>query len=322
MNLYKKLLLAQAPIAAALAIVGVFSVIVVSYLGSHSQTILKDNYRSVLAAQRMKEAIERMDSAALFIVAGQRKKALEQADKNRPIFENELKIQEGNITESGEKEFTEQLRAAWTDYQKKFEQLQNTANSEEARQLYFSDLESAFYRVKTAADQILAVNQDTMVRKSDEVIKTAERMNAITITVALAALVLGLFVSSLLTRRMLRPLSALSEATHRLGEGHFDARARVHGNDELARVAHDFNAMAARLAEYRKSSLGELLQQRLEVAAKLACDGRLDFRYGIVKYEPLGRRHTAIEIDRGDKRLERRGQHGARHRRIGRHSFA
>ena len=79
MNLYRKLLLAQAPIALALAIVGVFSVIVVSFLGSHSQTILKDNYRSVLAAQRMKEAIERMDSGALFIAAGQRAKGVEQA---------------------------------------------------------------------------------------------------------------------------------------------------------------------------------------------------------------------------------------------------
>ena len=63
MNLYRKLLLAQAPIALALTVVGIFSVVVVSFLGSHSQTILKDNYRSVLAAQRMKEAIERMIGA-------------------------------------------------------------------------------------------------------------------------------------------------------------------------------------------------------------------------------------------------------------------
>jgi len=124
MNLYKKLLLAQAPIAIALAIVGIFSVIVVSYLGSHSQTILKDNYRSVLAAQRMKEAIERMDSGALFIVAGQHQKGLEQAKKNSPIFEAELKVQEGNITEAGEKEFTAGLRDAWTDYQAKFAKLE------------------------------------------------------------------------------------------------------------------------------------------------------------------------------------------------------
>src|ERR1051325_4396594 len=116
MNLYKKLLLAQSPIAAALAVVCLFSVIVITYLGSHSQTILKDNYRSVLAAQRMKEAIERMDSAALFLVAGQREKGVQQAAKYRPIFEAELKVQEGNITEAGEKEFTVGLRDAWRAY--------------------------------------------------------------------------------------------------------------------------------------------------------------------------------------------------------------
>ena len=153
----------------------------ISYLGSHSQTILKDNYRSVLAAQRMKEAIERMDSAALFHRRrASAKKESSRRTKYRPIFEAELKVQEGNITEAGEKEFTEGLRAAWTDYQAKFDRLQKTASADEARRLYFSELEAAFYKVKAAADEILAINQDTMVRKSDDVRRTAERMNAIT----------------------------------------------------------------------------------------------------------------------------------------------
>ena len=269
MNLYRKLLLAQAPIAVALAIVGVFSAAVVSYLGSHSQTILKDNYRSVLAAQRMKEAIERMDSGALFIVAGERQKGLEQAEKNRPIFEAELKVQVGNITESGEKEFTEGLRAAWMDYQAKFARLQNSTSTEEAKQIYFSELEARFYKVKAADDEILAINQDAMVRKSGEVRRTAERMNTITISVALAALALGLLVSTFLTRRMLQPVLELSEATRKIGEGRFDARAHVRGNDELAQLARDFNAMAGRLAEYRKSSLGDLLQAHLSMQAAI-----------------------------------------------------
>src|SRR6266850_5096212 len=269
MNLYKKLLLAQAPLAVALAMVGVFSVFVISYLGSHSQTILKDNYRSVLATQRMKEAIERMDSAALFIVAGERQRGSEQAHKYRPLFEAELKVQEGNITEAGEKEFTTGLRDAWIDYQTKFAKLEKSAGAEEAKQLYFSELEAAFYKVKAAADEILAINQDAMVRKSDEVRRIAERMSAITITVALAALVLGLFVSTFLTRRMLQPVSALSEATRKIGEGNFDARAHVRGNDELAQLARDFNSMAARLGEYRKSSLGELLQAHLSMQAAI-----------------------------------------------------
>ena len=269
MNLHRKILLAQLPIGVALLIVCVFTVLVISYLGRHSQEILKDNYRSVLAAQRMKEAIERMDSGALFIVAGQRQKGIEQAEKYRPIFETELKVQEGNITETGEKVFTEGLRTAWTDYKTKFERLEKSASTEEAKQLYFSELEGAFYKVKAAADEILAVNQDAMVHKSDAVRRTSERMNAVTLTVALAALALGLVASTLLTRRMLQPLSVLSEATRSIGEGHFETRARVRGNDELARLARDFNAMAVRLAEYRKSSLGELLQAHLSMQAAI-----------------------------------------------------
>jgi signal transduction histidine kinase len=269
MSLYKKILLAEAPLAIALGIVCVVSVFVISSLGSHSQTVLKDNYRSVLAAQRMKEAIERMDSAALFIVAGERQKGVEQAERNRAIFEAELKVQEGNITEAGEKEFTEKLRANWKDYQGRFTGLQKSTSAEEAKRLYFSELETTFLQVKQAADEILAINQDAMVRKSDAVRRTAERMKNTTLIVALAALALGLFISSVLTRRILQPLSSLSEATRGIGEGNFDARAHVHGNDELAQLAHDFNAMAVRLAEYRKSSLGDLLQAHLSMQSAI-----------------------------------------------------
>ena len=269
MSLYKKLLLAQTPIALALAIVGIFSVVAISYLGSHSQGIMKDNYRSVLAAQRMKEAIERMDSAALFMVAGQQQKGVEQGEKYRPVFEAELKVQEGNITERGEKEFTMGLRTAWTDYQLKYDRLQKSGTTNDMRTLYFAELEAAFYKVKSTADEILAINQDAMLHKSDEVRRTAERMNAITITVVLVAFVLGLVVSTFLTRRMLQPVSALSDATRKIGEGDFNTRAHVRGNDELAQLARDFNSMAARLAEYRKSSLGELLQAHLSMQAAI-----------------------------------------------------
>ncbi len=43
----------------------------------------------------------------------------------------------------------------------------------------------------------------------------------------------------------------------------------MRGNDELAQLARDFNAMAGRLAEYRKSSLGELLQAHLSMQAAI-----------------------------------------------------
>ena len=71
MTLRSKLLLAQAPLIAGLILIGVLGSVTTTSLGRGAQTILKDNYRSVLAAQRMKDSLERIDSAAFFVVAGE-----------------------------------------------------------------------------------------------------------------------------------------------------------------------------------------------------------------------------------------------------------
>lgn len=275
MTLRAKLLLAQAPLGVALALVCVLSVVMISSLGSHSQTILKDNYRSVLVTQRMKEALERLeDSGPLFLLAALRDEEIQQAAEYRQQFENELQVQEGNITEPGEREVTQRLRTLWMSYQEKFDHLKEIRDPEESKRFYFAELEPVFREVKTAAETILAMNQDAMVRKSEDVRRTADRMNTITSTAVLGVLLLGLFLSITFTRRLLRPLAELSQATRRIGEGDFTARAESRGADELAQLANDFNAMASRLSEYRNSSLGELLQ--VQQAAQAAIDSLPD----------------------------------------------
>lgn len=274
MTLRTKLLLAQSPLGVVLALVCALSVVIISSLGSHSQTILKDNYRSVLAAQRMKEYIERMDSAALFLLAGQQEKGAQQLEEYRPLFEAELKVQEGNITESGEREVMQRLHAFWTAYQEQLDEIKALADPEAAKRLYFTELESTFWRVKNVADEILAINQDAMVRKSEDVRRATERMNTLTVTMVLVALFLGLFFSTMLTRRLLHPLVVLSQAARRIGEGDFAARANLQGEDELAQLAREFDAMAGHLGEYRSSSLGELLQA--QQASQAAIDSLPD----------------------------------------------
>src|SRR5205823_6235393 len=69
-TLRTKLVLAQLPLAAGLTLLGFVALRTLDALGRSSQRILQDNYRSVLAAQRMKEAVERVDSAAVFRAAG------------------------------------------------------------------------------------------------------------------------------------------------------------------------------------------------------------------------------------------------------------
>src|SRR6185312_6021435 len=111
-------------------------------------------------------------------------------------------------------------------------------------------------------------------RKSQRARRNAERMNGAMSTATLAACLLGILASTILTTRLVRPLFVLRQATRRIGAGDLAVRARVGGSDELGELARDFNAMADHLAEYRSSSLGELLQA--QHAAQASIDSLTD----------------------------------------------
>jgi two-component system, NtrC family, sensor histidine kinase KinB len=269
LTLRTRLLLAQGPLAVALALVGVMSVATLTDLAKSGPRILADNYRSVLAAQRMKEAIERMDSAALFLVIGEDALGLRQAAENRPRFESELRVEEQNITEPGEQQAATELRRGWTDYEKAFDAFVQLKGHAERRARYLDVLSKGFVRVKDSADTILAINQDAMVERSEQERHRTELARTLTVLAVLAALLAGLLASGSLTARALRPVAVLGQAVRRLGEGDLDARVRVNDSGEIGQLARDFNAMADSLRSYRQSSLGELLQAQASAQAAI-----------------------------------------------------
>jgi NtrC-family two-component system sensor histidine kinase KinB len=143
MILRHKLMLAQTPLALALLVVGLVAVDTLRELGRAGQDILADNYRSVLAMQDIIEHLERLDSAALFVVAGERQRGGERAGTHAGQLEETLRIQEGNITEPGEAEATHRLRGAWGGYRNQYERFLGLG-PDEARGVYFETLAPGF----------------------------------------------------------------------------------------------------------------------------------------------------------------------------------
>jgi two-component system, NtrC family, sensor histidine kinase KinB len=269
MTLRAKILLAQTPLGGALLLIALLSALSNATLGRNAASILQDNYRSVLAAERMKEALERIDSAAMFIVAGERKRGLGQAEQNIERFQQALDVQQRNITERGEPEATAVLRGRWSDYRAAYEHFLTGTERAPLEAEYFKTTNPLFVATKDAADRILDLNQDAMVRKRDQARRAAERANAAMIATALLASLIGLIASLVLTNRILRPLSVLGQTARRLGEGDMEVRAKVSRQDEIGTLARDFNLMADRLAQYRHSSLGELLQAQQQAQAAI-----------------------------------------------------
>src|SRR6476661_2320085 len=103
-SLRHKLLLSYVLLVIAVVIGGGWSVHHFTVLGRYVRLILANNYRGVLDAERMKETLERQDSAMTFHIAGNDRKAVRQYEANRQLFAMSYADAAANITEIGEPE--------------------------------------------------------------------------------------------------------------------------------------------------------------------------------------------------------------------------
>ena len=266
MKLRTKLLLGYSGFILALGLLGAWSARTLSEMSAVSRLIISENYDSVVAAQDMKESLERQDSAAVFSLLGEHERAARQAAEHRLRFNAALEKAAANITEVGEPETIAAIRNGRDDYYRRFDAFLLASGDRTA--LYFRDLEPRFNGVRADCDRLLHLNQEAMRRKADRASGTARRWYFITLGLALTLMVAGVAVEFSLSNAIVGPVRQLTDATMRVAAGDLDAAVPVRSADEIGALAGGFNRMAERIRELRRSDLGKLLvaQQTTEAA--------------------------------------------------------
>src|SRR5262249_21200730 len=98
----------------------------------------------------------------------------------------------------------------------------------------------------------------------------ANRATWVVAIISLGSLVLSTLVAVRLARSIVGPIRELTASVDAIRQGDFERRVPVAGTDELGRLGDGFNRMAQTLADYRSSSLGELLLSKATLEATLA----------------------------------------------------
>ncbi len=117
---------------------------------------------------------------------------------------------------------------------------------------------------------------------------------------ALAAGVVAIAVSLLLSRGVVAPLRALMIASRRIADGHYDERVQSTSADELGRLAHSFDQMAEKLElveAMRRQLIGDVSHELRTplTAIKGNMEGLLD---GVIPAGPEVYRQVHQEADR------------------------
>jgi PAS domain S-box-containing protein len=264
MTLRTKLLSGYGVFITALVVLGAWSAWRLHEMGKVSRRIMSENYDSVVAAQEMKESLERQDSAALFALLGAREKAMTQLREHRKRFDQNFQKAANNITESGETEAIAAIKRDRDIYYQRFDTFFAQANSDE----YFTQLEPQFDQLRADCEHLLQLNQHAMLFKAEAAAGVAQLWFYRTLLIAGVLVAASVVLAFLLAQRIVGPLRRLTESTVRIAGGDLNASVVVDSNDEVGTLAAEYNRMAESLRQLRSSDMGKLLvaQQTTEAA--------------------------------------------------------
>ncbi|OOQ61730.1 HAMP domain-containing sensor histidine kinase [Mucilaginibacter pedocola] len=220
------------------AVVMLFGATALFYLrdvSESSKIILKDNYKTLGFVREMRTVLD--------------DNTLPLNGKAVKIFENNLAAQENNVTEPGEKQYTQDLRKAYTELK--------TA----------TDGAVATKKVRHFLAEIERVNMQAIVHKDDVARKKVDNATFILGLVASFSFLVLFSFSVNFPGFIANPLRALVDGIREIGEKNYNKRLHFAHNDEFAEVAIAFNNMAEKLNEWETSNLATVVSEKRRIEA-------------------------------------------------------
>jgi len=275
LGLRQKISLGFAGLLIIILVIGTQSILHLTKLGESIDVILRENYRSVIACQQMKEALERIDSGLLFVLLGDKEEGEELVLKNEGVFEKALQIELNNVTLPREGEKAAKIRELYGRYVAALTSVKDTAEpAGRRRETYFSALLPLFGQIKSTADEILQMNQQNMNDANDLARYRAGQARS----QMYVLLIIGTFIAVgfifFAGQWILRPIQRLIQSAEEIRRGNLDLVVHSRSRDEIGYLSESFNAMAASLREFRRTDQAKLL--RIQRATQQAFDSLTD----------------------------------------------
>lgn len=199
-----------------------------------SQVILKNNYESLEYCHFML-------------------RTLDSIDIDKPVymakFDSVLKLQEANLTEEGERQFTAGIRRYFDLYKKG------------------EDPEGNFKKMEENIHEVLGVNMAAIEFKNSRANDTANHAVSYLTFIATAVFLIGLTFAFNFPFVITNPINAFTEGIKQVSAKNYHHRIHLDRKDEFGQMAQAFNNMAERLEYFESSNLNKIIFEKTRAEA-------------------------------------------------------
>jgi NtrC-family two-component system sensor histidine kinase KinB len=260
----KKILLGYGASLLLIIVVLSWAMFLILRLGRASESILRENYQSIQAAENMIDAVERQDSATLLILLGYEQQGASEFRENESVFLQWLGRAKDNITIPGEEEIIGTLEKGYARYLIEISNLQLLYRSDriKAADSYHEVILPLFRSIRDTCIKLRDLNHETMYATSNRANKISVQAVFSISVIGAASVILVIVFSLFLSHLISRPVTELKEAALHVAQGNYDVQVPVRGSDELALLATQFNLMVEKLKQFHDLNIGKIIAEK------------------------------------------------------------
>ena len=231
MKIKPKLILGVGTMFAMLVALTVLSIICLNRLNNNTENILIDNYNSLEFARNMLQALN----------------SNIQDPAQAKLFEENLLLQEKNVTEPGERELTAHLIAGYENIK---------VHPGDSIQLQ---------KLSRTLTDIMNVNMKGMYNKNSLAKRTNKEAISLMSVLGCISLIAAFVLLMNLPGNIADPISQLTESIREIAGQNYSERLHFKGSSEFSQLATAFNTMAEKLQEYKEGNLEKLMMEKKRV---------------------------------------------------------
>jgi NtrC-family two-component system sensor histidine kinase KinB len=265
LTLRSRLLLAFAVILVSVFIGFVIIVVGTIALSGSPERIVDKYYSSILAADRMKQAVQAQQNAILRKLLSPDYDAVAALDKAHNEFTAWLARAKTSITLAEEGDTVATIEKRYAALQQVIADRASWAGTYP----WETGVVEAFRNVISGCEHLSQINVGLMTEVSagaHEYVRMAVLAAAVAVSMIL---IVGIWVSLNLAKRLSEPLEQMVEGVRRITSGDYQVNLQPSAIKEIAQLTRQFNTMARALQTFREMNLERTLNEQRQSEAVL-----------------------------------------------------
>lgn len=232
------------------AIIGSLSIYYFSSIKYSSELVIKSNYNSILYVNNMMQALDDISAEQNAAVYNNQPTDITEIKTSVTKFEENLKLQQNNVTELGENELNTKIQQKFNKYKALL--LAGKIGGENKQLAVLNEeLKTLILSVSTLNMHAILLKNELLTEKINHSYKIISIVLAISFMISFTFMIN--FPSSIS-----EPLNKLTVGVREMINSNFNSKIRINTTDEFRELAESLNFMAERMEQNKLESMHSL----------------------------------------------------------------